>query len=182
MSGLRRRPRSAALLRRAYRIAYRVLQVRSALVHPRTRGVKAVLRDGEGRLLLVRHTYGRQGSWELPGGGARRGEPAWDAARREAHEELGVASEAWRLVVVAEGRFHGKHERLDVFALDWPGGRLRLDPVEIAEAAWLALDPPPGPVGPSTRLALAALRAAAQRPSGAAPARSRRGPRRAGPR
>ena len=90
----------------------------------------------------------------------RRGEPAWDAACREAEEELGVASEGWRLLAFAEGRLHGKHERLDVFALDWPGGRIRLDPVEIAEAAWFALDAPPAPVGPSTRLALSAVRGA----------------------
>ena len=159
MVGLRRRPRSAALLRLAYRVAYRVLRVWSALARPHGRGVKCVLVDAAGRALFVRHGYGDRSSWELPGGGAHRGEPAWDAARREAHEELGVASDGWRLRVVTEGRFHGRHERLEVFTLDWPGGRLRLDPVEIAEAAWFALDAPPARVGPSTRLALAAMRA-----------------------
>jgi 8-oxo-dGTP diphosphatase len=151
---LRRRPRSAALLRLAYRGAYRVLRVWSAVARPRTRGVKCVLLDGARRALFVRHTYGARGSWELPGGGARRGERALDAARREAREELGIDAAAWELLGVAQGVWHGKHERLDVFAVAWRGEPLRLDPVEIACAAWFPLDAPPAPLGPSTRMAL----------------------------
>ena len=77
-----------------------------------------------------------------------------------------MASEAWRLLAVAQARYHGKNERLDVFVLPWTGGRLRLDPVELAEAAWFSLDAPPQPVGPSTRLALSVVRDAL---AGAAP-------------
>jgi len=160
LAGLRRRPRSAALLRLGYRGAYRVLRVWSALARPRTRGVKCVLLDPGGRALFVRHTYGTRTSWELPGGGARRGEPAADAARREAREELGIDDPGWRPLAVAEGVWHGKRERLDVYALDRAGRPLRPDPVEIAEAGWFALDAPPSPVGPSTRMALGALRRA----------------------
>ena len=50
MAGLRRRPRSAALLRLGYRVAYRVLRVWSALARPRSRGVKCVLVDDDGRI------------------------------------------------------------------------------------------------------------------------------------
>jgi hypothetical protein len=56
--------------------------------------------------------------------------------------------------------WHGKQERLDVFVAERAGRPVRLDPVEIAQAAWFALDAPPDPVGPSTRLALAAMREA----------------------
>ncbi len=159
MAGLRRRPRSAALLRLGYRVAYRVLRGWSALARPRTRGVKCVLLDADGRALFVRHTYGARQSWELPGGGARHGEPATDAARREAREELGIDDAGWRPVAVAEGVWHGKHERLDVFACERAGRPVRLDPVEIAHAGWFALDAPPARVGPSTRMALTAMRA-----------------------
>jgi 8-oxo-dGTP pyrophosphatase MutT (NUDIX family) len=120
--------------------------------------VKCVFDDGAGRLLFVRHTYGRRGAWELPGGGAHGDEEPAVAARREAREELGADVAAWTPLGRAEGRWHGKTERLDVFGARWPGGPVRPDPVEIAEAAWFPRDAPPSPLGPSTRVALRTLR------------------------
>ena len=157
MSGLRRRPRVAALLRLAYRVAYRVLQAWGAVTDAETRGVKCVVRDEQGRALFVRHAYGDRSAWELPGGGVRRGEAPEHAVRREAAEELGVTDADWELVAVVDGVFHGRRENLSVFVAPWPGGAPRFDPVEIADAAWHPLDPPPAKVGPSTRLALRAL-------------------------
>jgi 8-oxo-dGTP diphosphatase len=54
---------------------------------------KALIRDGEGRLLLVKESIG---VWELPGGGVEFGEDPRDAVRRELAEEGGfdVASVA----------------------------------------------------------------------------------------
>ena len=52
-------------------------------------GVCAVISDGEGRILLVRHTYRRQ-PWGLPGGLVRHGEQPADALAREVREELGA--------------------------------------------------------------------------------------------
>lgn len=157
MAGLRRRPRSAALLRLGYRVAYRGLCVWSVLARPRTRGVKCVLLDDDGRALFVRHAYGTRANWELPGGGARRTEPAADAVRREAREELGIDDDRWRPLAVAEGIWHGKHERLDIFVTERAARPVRFDPVEIADAGWFALDAPPQPLGPSTRMALRAM-------------------------
>src|SRR3712207_8104462 len=87
---LRYRPRSVPLLRLAYRVAYRLILAWASVARPSVRGVKCVLRAGDGRVLLVRHHYGDRSAWELPGGGAKRGESAADAAAREALEELGV--------------------------------------------------------------------------------------------
>jgi ADP-ribose pyrophosphatase YjhB (NUDIX family) len=56
-----------------------------------TLGVSAVIRDAQGRLLLLRHTY-RRPPWGLPGGLARRGEPPEEALARELREELGTAA------------------------------------------------------------------------------------------
>jgi 8-oxo-dGTP pyrophosphatase MutT (NUDIX family) len=120
--------------------------------------VKCVLDDGGGRVLFVRHTYGRRGSWELPGGGAHAGEEPHAAARREAHEELGADVAAWTHLGRVDGRWHGKTERLDVFGARWPGGPVRPDPVEIAATGWFPLADPPLPLGPSTRFALRTLR------------------------
>ena len=55
---------------------------------PATLGVRALICDEAGRILLVRHTYAK--GWHLPGGGVERGETAVDAVLREAAEEGGV--------------------------------------------------------------------------------------------
>lgn len=58
-----------------------------------TIGASLMAIDDEGRLLLVRQSYG-SGQWVLPGGGAHRGESLRDAALREAWEEVGFRSRA----------------------------------------------------------------------------------------
>lgn len=140
MLGLRRRPRSVALLRLGYRVAYRLLVAWSLLRRPRVRGVMCVLRDSEDRLLLVRQTYGDRSRWELPGGHIDRGEAPRDAARREAFEELSVDIAAWDLLVQLSGTWKGLDEELHVFGASWPGGEVQSDRVEILEARWFAPD------------------------------------------
>ena len=45
--------------------------------------------DGQGRVLLVRHSY--MTGWSLPGGGVDRGEPPEVAVFRELAEEVGLS-------------------------------------------------------------------------------------------
>lgn len=97
-----------------------------------------VTRPSDGAVLLVRHTY--RSRWGLPGGLARRGERADDAAVRETAEEVGLTV---RLlgdpVVVVEPR----DRRVDVTYRAVPadpqdpdGARARPTSAEIAECRW----------------------------------------------
>ncbi len=144
-----------ALLRLAYRVAYRLLLAYSFVVRPRVGGVKCLVRDARGRALFVRHTYGDRRAWELPGGGTKAGEDPLEAVRREAREELGPDIAEWVEVGQVDGPWYFKRERLTCFAAPWPeGARPSFDPVEIGDAAWFALDDPPVPQGPATRAVL----------------------------
>lgn len=58
------------------------------LIRPETRGVRAILVNRDGKILLVRHTY--QEGWFLAGGKVSGRENDEDALRRELREELGV--------------------------------------------------------------------------------------------
>jgi ADP-ribose pyrophosphatase YjhB (NUDIX family) len=57
-----------------------------------TLGVRAILIDGEGRVLLVRHGYAH--GWHFPGGGVDRGESIHAAVVREVREETGAETTA----------------------------------------------------------------------------------------
>ena len=73
------------VLRPLYRLHVR-------LFRPLTLGVRAIVLDSEGRVLLVRHSY--VDGWYLPGGGVERGETALSAVTREIDEEAGILLKA----------------------------------------------------------------------------------------
>lgn len=58
------------------------------LIRPETEGVRAIIRDESGRILLVNHRY--RAGWFLPGGKVKRNEDYLSALRREIREELGI--------------------------------------------------------------------------------------------
>jgi 8-oxo-dGTP pyrophosphatase MutT (NUDIX family) len=152
---MRRRRRVAPLLRAGYRLAWWGITGWSLVTAPRRRGVKCVVRGADGRVLFVRHTYGDRRCWELPGGGARRSEPAPATARREVREELGIDVAAWReLGTLQTGRARARLE-LTCLLGDWPAGAvLDPDPIEIAATAWHAPGAPPQPLGRMTAEAM----------------------------
>ncbi|MBV9918946.1 MAG: NUDIX domain-containing protein [Solirubrobacterales bacterium] len=118
----------------AIRSAYRALRVYWYLRRPATSGVKCVLRT-EDRLLLVRHTYGRD-DWDFPGGAMKSGEAPAHAARREIREELGVTIDDWRELGVVTGRADYRRDTLHCFQAPLVERQLALDGGEIAAAGW----------------------------------------------
>lgn len=129
-------------------------QLWSVLSRRLSLGVRGIVLDQEGRVLLVEHTYLH--GWYLPGGGVERGETAEAAVVRELMEEGGVRVIGRpRLLSIHDNRrlFPGDH--VLVYRVDrWepcPMTAVR----EIARVGWFHPDALPDTVTPSTRLRLA---------------------------
>ncbi|MBV9548226.1 MAG: NUDIX domain-containing protein [Alphaproteobacteria bacterium] len=118
------------------------------------RGAVALVLDGQGKVLLVRHGYAR--GWRLPGGGIDPGESAEAAVRRELAEELGL--EGGRLMVV--GEYHQRvlwvQHVVTLFRAE--DTRIAFRPCwEIPEIRWVEPTAPPPDTTPATLRRLAEL-------------------------
>ncbi len=122
------------------------------VARPHTRGVKCVVRN-DGRVLLVRHTYGDR-AWDLPGGTAHAREDPADTVVRELREELGVSPMTLRLLRTTHWRPSGKRDEVSLFVADVPDRDLRVEAAEIAATRWVAPDAIPAG---TTRLARAVI-------------------------
>ncbi|MBX3493499.1 MAG: NUDIX domain-containing protein [Parvibaculum sp.] len=124
---------------------------------PLTAGVRAVVFDAQGRVLLVRHTYIH--GWYLPGGGVERGETILAALRRELDEEAGVLLHgAARLAGLYANFREFKSDHVALYVLDH--GTYEQVPrqsPEIAEAGFFAVDALPEGISASTRRRIAEI-------------------------
>ena len=121
-----------------------------------TLGARAVVRDEDGRILLVRHTY--LPGWYLPGGGVDPGETVAAAAVREVAEETGVTTLGTpRLFALYLNRRVSRRDHVALFVFDAPvaGQTLRRPAIEIAEVGFFALDALPQDTTDATRRRLA---------------------------
>lgn len=71
-------------------------------------GVRVVIPDEEGRILMVKQHHEERDIWMVPGGGIEEGENSIEAAIREAKEETGLDIEiigvAWHIEEVSPER------------------------------------------------------------------------------
>lgn len=118
-----------------------------------TLGVRGIVTDAEGRVLLVRHTY--VAGWFLPGGGVERGEVALTSLARELAEEGGVEVTApAELLGVYSNAPHFANDHVLVYRVtSWRACRAAGDG-EIAERGFFALDGLPSGVSRGTRARL----------------------------
>ena len=121
-----------------------------------TLGVRAIVEDADGRVLLVRHTYVK--GWHLPGGGVERGEPCLEALRRELIEEGGVIlRNNARLTGVYSNHASFRNDHVLVYhvpADSWdPGTPTAWG--EIAEISWFTMEDLPDTTTQGTRQRLA---------------------------
>ncbi|MEG2200108.1 MAG: NUDIX hydrolase, partial [Anaerovorax sp.] len=53
-------------------------------------GVRVIIRNGDGKILMVRQSHEGRSIWMAPGGGIEAGETSAEAAVREVKEETGL--------------------------------------------------------------------------------------------
>ena len=131
------------------------------LLRPRTRGVKVMLFNADGEVLLVRNSYGASDLFVLPGGGVRPWEQPSRAANREIREELGCSVENLALISTHFTSAQGKRDTVHLFE-----GRLsgtpKPDNFEVVEARFFPLDDLPESLSPATARRLAERRGEAR--------------------
>jgi argininosuccinate lyase len=139
-------PLPVAARRLAYRAAFRVLQLSWLLRRPSKLGVKCRLTH-QGRILLVRHTYGHR-AWDLPGGAIKRNEAPRAAAQREMLEELGVTSDQWTQAGSVRGVVNHRRDTIYCFDAELASPAITIHEGELATASWFDRGSLPPNLGP----------------------------------
>ncbi len=124
------------------RLLWRVLRVR-------TRGVRVMLFNAKGEILLIRHTYGRSELFLLPGGGIRPWERPEQAARREVKEEVGCTLSELLAVSTHFSTAEGKRDTVHLFSA-FTSDEPVADGMEVEEARFFPLNDLPSTLSPAT--------------------------------
>lgn len=132
-----------------YRLYAALMTALRAFHRPVTLGVRVIVEDGNGCVLLVRHTY--LPGWYLPGGGIKARETLHEAAVRELEEETGVvARETPRLFAAYTNFNQSRSDHVLLYVLrrfernEWSPG------FEIAECDFFPPGDLPRDVSPAT--------------------------------
>jgi 8-oxo-dGTP pyrophosphatase MutT (NUDIX family) len=118
-----------------------------------TLGVRGIVCDEQGRVLLVRHSY--TPGWHFPGGGVEKGEAASEALARELEEEAGVVAEAPLLIGFYANHINFPNDHIALYRIDRWSSVPPHETGEIAERGFFAPDALPDGTTPATRRRIA---------------------------
>lgn len=119
-----------------------------------TLGVRGLVTDAEGRVLLIQHTY--IPGWYMPGGGVERGETAQLALIRELQEEAGIRVLGRpRLLSVHSNEVRHPGDHVLVYRVDAWEPCAASAQGEIHEVGWFAPDALPAEISPGTHRRIA---------------------------
>lgn len=116
-------------------VLYKVLKLK-------TRGVRIIITDSR-QVFLIKHPY--DNFWVLPGGGVKKNESIFEAAKREAEEEVGMIPEG-DLTKVGKytNNTGGKDDQVYVVACHkWSDSHKKkslMDKIEVQKTGWFSLD------------------------------------------
>jgi len=136
-------------MRSIVQLAYQVRRWALAVFRIRTTGVKVMMFNSAGELLLIRNGYGASDQFVLPGGGVSRRESPAAAAAREIREELGLEVRDVDPVWTYESGAEGKRDTIHLFKAISDGQPVE-DQVEVVEARFFSLDALPDRTSPAT--------------------------------
>jgi 8-oxo-dGTP pyrophosphatase MutT (NUDIX family) len=128
-----------------------------------TMGAQALVLDGDGRVLLVRHTY--QMGWHFPGGGVEKNESVVAALSRELAEEAGIALlEPPELFGIYANFLSFPSDHIALFVIrSWRQPKIPKPNREVAEQRFFAPDALPEATSAGTRRRIAEVLRAAPR-------------------
>ena len=122
-----------------------------------TLGVRVLVQDEKGRVLLVRHTYVT--GWYLPGGGVERGETVQQAVQKELLEECSIeAVDPPELFHFYRNPRTSRYDHVVLFVCtNWRQLETKLPDHEIAELGFFDIENLPKGTTTPTRQRLAEL-------------------------
>ena len=138
---------TAPLHRLGLRLAHAVRKRWWRVAKVTLRGCRVMAFDADGRVLLIRHSYG-SGNWMLPGGGIGRGEVPLAAAQRELREETGCVLDQPRCLARIDEPLYGTLNQVYLVS-GTARGTLRCDGREVIEAAFFAPETLPADLSPA---------------------------------
>ncbi|MEM1140641.1 MAG: NUDIX domain-containing protein [Pseudomonadota bacterium] len=137
-----------------YRAAKRLRQSVRFVIRRPSLGVRGIVVNEAGAVLLVRHTY--VAGWFLPGGGVKFKEAPAAALIREMREEAGVVIHETRLIGLFPNFTRLQSDYVALFDCpDWSEADAFRPDFEIAERAFFPLEDLPSATTPATRRRLA---------------------------
>ena len=136
------------ITRQTFWIPHKLFQLYWRIFKPITRGVKAIVDDQNGSVLLVRHSYGQK-SWVLPGGAVEKKESPATAIRRELREELDLITNEAELFGTYDNSQEGKQDTVYVYLVSGTM-KFKISSSEILEARYFQKSELPDDISPAT--------------------------------